>query len=229
MTDASWERWARGMGVVFAVLALIGFLIFGEAPKLEDSAEDVASFYRDNGGGVLTGLTIFAFSFIPLFWFIGAIANALRLSGESRLAATAIGLLAAWAGAQLVFAAFAAPLAVSVADTADPEISHALNGVGLAVDNLSAFALAGTVVAASVGLTRARLLPAWFLWFGLVVAVLIVLHGTNWADEGFWSPGGGYLIVVVAAGLLWTIVTSVLLFRAPLITDPSARPKGVAA
>jgi len=228
MTDASWERWARAMGVVFAVLALIGFMVYGEAPKLEDSAEEVASFYRDDGGRVLTGLTIFCFSFVPLFWFVGAVANALRLSGESRLAATVVGLLAAWAGAQFVLAASAAPLAVSLADTADPEISQALNGLGLAVDNLSAFALAGTVVAASVGLTRARLLPAWFLWFGLVAAVLIVLHGTNWADEGFWSPGGGYVIVVVATGLLWTIVTSVLLFRAPLIADPTARPSGVA-
>jgi hypothetical protein len=229
MTDASWERWARGMGVVFALLAFAAFLIFGEAPKLEDSAEDVAAFYSDNGGRVLTGLTLFGFSFIPLFWFIGAIANALRLSGESRLAATAVGLLAAWAGAQLVFAASAAPLAVSVADTADPEISQAMNGIGLAIDNLSGFALAGTVLAASVGLSRARILPAWFLWFGVVAAALIVLHGTNWADTGFWSPGGGYLIVVVAAGLIWTIVTSVLLFRAPLIVDPAARPSEVVA
>jgi hypothetical protein len=47
-------------------------------------------------------------------------------------------------------------------------------------------------------------------------------------DDGFWSPGGGYLIVVVAAGLLWTIVTSVLLFRAPLIADPIVRTRGVA-
>jgi hypothetical protein len=98
----------------------------------------------------------------------------------------------------------------------------------LAVDNLSAFALAGTIAAASVGLARARLLPAWFLWFGLGAALLVVLHGTNWADDGFWSPGGGYLIVVVAAGLLWTIVTSVLLFRAPLIADPIVRTRGVA-
>jgi hypothetical protein len=228
MTDANWERWARGMGVVFAVLALVAFLVFGEAPKLQDSADDVASFYRNNGGRVLTGLTIFGFSFIPLFWFVGAIANALRLSGESRLAATAVGLLAAWTGAQLVFAASAAPLAVSVAATADPEISQALNGIGLAIDNLSAFALAGTIVAATVGLTRARVLPAWFLWFGLAAAAVIVLHGTNWADEGFWSPGGGYLVVVVIAGLTWTVVTSVLLFRAPLIVDPAARPSGAA-
>jgi len=144
-----------------------------------------------------------------------AVANALRLSGEGRLAATTIAFLAAWAGAQL---------AVSLADTVDPEVSHALNGLGLAIDNVSAFALAGGILAASVGLARARLLPNWFLWFGLVAAVLVVLHGTNWADEGFWSPGGGYLVVVVVAGLLWTTVTSVLLFRAPLIEDPAARP-----
>jgi hypothetical protein len=224
MTAASWERWARGMGVVFAVLALIAFLTFGEAPKLEDRAEDVASFYRDDSGRVLTGLTIFGFSFLPLYWFVGAVANALRLSGEGRLAATTIAFLAAWAGAQFVFMASAAPLAVSIAETADPEVSQALNGLGLAIDNVSAFALAGGILAASVGLARARLLPDWFLWFGLVAAVLVVLHGTNWADEGFWSPGGGYLVVVVVAGLLWTTVTSVLLFRAPLIEDPAARP-----
>ena len=225
MTAASWERWARGMGVVFAVLALIAFLTFGEAPKLADSAEDVASFYRDHSGRVLTGLTIFGFSFLPLYWFVGALANALRLSGEGRLAATAIAFLAAWAGAQFVFMASAAPLAVSLADTANPEVIQALNGLGLAIDNVSAFALAGGILAASVGLARARLLPDWFLWFGLVAAVLVVLHGTNWADEGFWSPGGGYVVVVVAAGLLWTTVTSVLLFRAPLIEDPAARPR----
>lgn len=223
MSAASWERWARGMGVVFAVLALIAFITFGEGPKLEDSADEVASFYSDNGGRVLTALTIFGFSFIPLFWFVGAIANLLRQSGEGRLAATVIGTLGAWAAAQLVFVATAAPLAVSVAEAADPEISHALNGLGLAIDNVSAFALAGGIAAASVGLARSRVLPGWYMWFGLAVAVLVVLHGTNWASEGVWSPGGGYLYVVVASGLLWTVVTSVLLFRLP-IEEPSAPP-----
>jgi hypothetical protein len=224
MTAANWERWARGMGVVFAVLALIAFITFGEAPKMEDSAEEVGSFYRDNGGRVLIAQTIFGLAFIPLFWFVGAIANALRLARESRLAATAIALLATWAAAQFVLVASAAPLAVSLADEADPEISQALNSLGLAVDNVSAFALAGGIAAASVGLARGRVLPGWLLWFGLAVAALIVLHGTNWASEGFWSPGGGYLFVVVASGLLWTVVTSVLLFRAPLIEEPGAPP-----
>jgi hypothetical protein len=223
MTDASWERWARLMGVVFAVLALAAFLIFGDGPKLEDDAEAVASFYRDNGGRVLTALTIFGFAFIPLFWFVGAFANALRMAGEGRLAATAIGLLAAWAATQFVFAASAAPLAVTVADRADPDASYALNALGLSIDNLGAFPLAGAIAAASVGLARGRLLPAWFMWFGAAVAVLVALHGTNWASEGFWSPGGEYVFIVVIAGLLWAVVTSVLLFRAPVAVEATAR------
>ncbi|MBD0347715.1 MAG: hypothetical protein ICV59_01060 [Thermoleophilia bacterium] len=223
MTDATWERWSRGMGVVFAVLALAAFLIFGEAPKIEDSPEEVASFYQDDGGRVLTALTIFAFAFIPLFWFVGAIANALRSAGEGRLAATAIAAVAAWAAAQFVFGASAAPLAVVVAERADPDVSYALHALGLCIDNISAFALAAAILAASVGLARARLLPAWFTWFGAVAALLVALHGTNWADEGFWSPGGGYVYVVVIVGLLWIVATSVLLFRAPVTPDPSAR------
>lgn len=222
MNAAGWERSARGMGVVFAALALIAFITYGEGPKLEDSADDVASFYSDNGGRVLTALTIFSLSLIPLLWFAGAIANELRRSGEGRLAATVIATLAAWAATQLVFVATAAPLAVSLAESADPEISQALNGLGLAIDNVSAFPLAGGIAAASVGLARSRVLPGWFMWFGLAVAALVVLHGTNWASEGFWSPGGGYLFVVVASGLLWAVVTSVLLFRAPILEETSA-------
>jgi hypothetical protein len=52
--------------------------------------------------------------------------------------------------------------------------------------------------------------------------VLVGLHGTNWASDGFWSPGGEYVYVVVIAALVWTVVTSVLLFRAPITTDLTA-------
>lgn len=224
MTAAEWERLARGMGVVFAVLALAAFLIFGDAPGIDDDAETVAEFYRDNAGRVLTAVTIFGVAFVPLFWFVGAIANALRVSGESRLAATTIGLVAAAVAAQLVFAASAAPLAVAVADNANADVSYALNALGLCIDNLGAFPLAGAIAAASVGLARARVLPAWFLWFGAVAAVLVALHGTNWASDGFWSPGGEYVFVVVISALVWTAVTSVLLFRAPIAPEATAPP-----
>ena len=104
-------------------------------------------------------------------------------------------------------------------------MTQALNGFGVAADNLSAFPLAGAILAVSVGLSRARVLPAWFLWFGIAAAALVLLHGTNWASAGFWSPGGEYVFIVVITALVWTLVTSVLLFRAPLVADPATGPR----
>jgi hypothetical protein len=49
--------------------------------------------------------------------------------------------------------------------------------------------------------------------------VAAVLHGTNWAKDGFWSPGGGWTIITIVIALLWTLMTSVMLFRA---ASPSA-------
>ncbi|MFN2472126.1 MAG: hypothetical protein ABR583_14285 [Gaiellaceae bacterium] len=221
MNDAKWERWARGMGVVFVVLVGVAFGIFGEQPKVEDSAAEAASFYQDGSGRILTAVVLFGFAAIALFWFVGAVANALRTAGEGRLAASTIALITAWVSAQFITISVGGALAVKVADTAGEDVTYALNTLALAADNLSSFPIAGALVAVGAGLTRARLMPAWYLWGSLAAAVILVLHGTNWAEEGFWSPGGGYIYVVVPVGLLWTVVTSVLLFRAPLPQEPA--------
>ena len=36
---------------------------------------------------------------------------------------------------------------------------------------------------------------------------------TNWASDGFWSPTGEYLFVLIPVTLLWILVTSVILVR----------------
>jgi hypothetical protein len=211
------------MGVVFVVLAIVAFAIFGEQPKAGDAAADVVSFYRDDGGRVLTAVTIFGFAALALFWFVGAVVNTLRVAGEGRLGATALALTAVWFAMQFSTLALTAGLAVTIADTADESVTQALNTISLSADNVGAFPLAGAFLAVSVGLARARILPAWYTWFGLAAAVLVVLHGTNWASSGFWSPGGAYVWITVLTALVWTLVTSVLLFRAP-IGEEAPRP-----
>jgi hypothetical protein len=216
------------MGVLFVVLVVVAFAIFGEQPKAADAAADVASFYRDDGGRVLTAVTIFGFASLALFWFVGAIANTLRRSGEGRLAATALMLVASFVALQFITLATTGALAVTIADSADEGVSQAVNALSLATDNVAAFPLAGSILAASVGLWRARILADWFLWFGLAAAALVVLHGTNWAESGFWSPGGSYLYITVIAALLWTLVTSVLLFRAPAVAESEGARRAAA-
>jgi hypothetical protein len=230
MDRLSWERWSRGFGVLFVVVVLIAFFTFGSQPKVDDSGSDIVSFFDGDRGRILTGLVIFAFSFVILAWFIGAIANALRIAGEGRLAVTAIVLAAVFIGVQFLTATLVAGLATSIAGASadDENLLRALNTLSWSADAVSSFPLAGAVLAASVGLNRSRLLPSWHLWLGVVAAILIVLRGTNWASDGFWAPSGDYAFITIIAGLGWTLVTSVLLFRAP-VTEEAAPPRPATA
>jgi hypothetical protein len=232
MDRLSWERWSRGSGVLFVVVVLIAFFTFGDQPKVGDSGSEIVSFYDGDRGRILTSLVIFALSFVILAWFVGAIANALGVAGEGRLAATAIILTAVFIGIQFMTAMLVGGLATSIAGaSADNEdLLRALNTLSWSADALSAFPLAGAIMAASAGLYRARLLPSWHIWLGVVAAILIVLRGTNWASDGFWAPSGDYTFISIIAGLGWTLVTSALLFRAPITEEaPPPRPAAAAA
>jgi hypothetical protein len=230
MDRVYWERWTRGFGVIFVVVVLIAFFTFGDQPKIDDSVDDIISFYDGDRSRILVGLVIFAFSFVILAWFVGALANALRIAGEGRLAATAIMLVAVGIGVQFMAGMLIGGLSQSIAGTsgADEGVLRALNTLAWSADALAAIPFAGSVLAASVGLNRARLLPSWHLWLGLVAGVVVALRGTNWASDGFWSPSGDYSFVTIIAILAWTLVTSILLYRAP-ITEEAPRPSMAAS
>lgn len=229
MSDMQWDRWARGSAIPFAVLLIVGFTVFGDGPKVDASGSEVPAFYSDNGGRVLTAEPIIAVGFLFLLWFAGAIANILRQSGQGRLAATVLSLAVAAVGVAYVVQAVSASLALNIADAGDDGVNQALNSLSWSIDALGAFLVGGFIGAATVGLPRAAIVPRWFMWIGVAAAVLVALRGTTWASDGFWSPSGGYLYVLLIAGLGWAVLTSVLLFRAmPRVERPpqsaSVRP-----
>ena len=216
MTGVNWERWARASGIGFVVLFIVAFITLGEPPKVNDSTDEIVSFFDGDRGRVLTSMIVFGIAFILLLWFVGAIANALREAGEGRLGATTIAMGATFVSLQAVIGAIAGGLAVNIAATGDAGVVQALNTLTGSVDLIAAYPFAGLIAAATVGFTRLRLLPYWYGYVGLAAAVLVLLHGTNWATSGFWSASGGYLWITIIAGLGWTLITSVLLYtRAP--------------
>lgn len=214
MTDTQWDRWARAAGIPFAALLIVGFIIFGDGPKVDASGSEVASFYSDHAGRVLTAEPIIAVGFLFFLWFAGAIAHVLRESGQGRVAATVLALAGAEVGVAYVVQAMSSSLALNIADAGDEGVNQAMNTLSWSIDALGAFLVGGFIGAATVGLTRAAIVPRWFTWFGIAAAVLVALRGTTWASDGFWSPSGGYLFVLLIAGFGWAIVTSILLFRA---------------
>jgi hypothetical protein len=226
MTNMEWERWARATGIGFVVLFIAAFIVYGEPPKVNDSGEEIASFFDGDRGRVLTAMIIFGLAFMLLVVFTGAIASTLREAGKGGWGATTIAAGAVFVGLQAVTGAIAGGLALNIAATGDNGTLVGLNTLLSTVDVISAYALAVFILAATVGLTRTELVAAWYGWLGLAAGILVLLHGTNWSTSGFWSPTGGYLWVTIIAGLGWIVVTSVLLYMRT--TAVERRPESAA-
>jgi hypothetical protein len=172
-------------------------------------------------------MILFGIAFMLLVVFIGAIASTLREAGRGGWGATTIAAGAAFIGIQAVIGAIAGALALNIAAAGDEGVLTGLNTLISALDVIGAFLLATFILAATIGLSRAGVVAAWYRWLGLLAGVLVLLHGTNWATNGFWSATGGYLFITFIAGLGWAVVTSVLLYMRASATE--RRPEIAAA
>jgi hypothetical protein len=142
------------------------------------------------------------------------LANNFRERGEGRVAATIIGAVAAFVAIQFVTTGLNAVLAYSVAGSGEPGVTKALFDLTWALDALAAVPSAVFFLAASFGLRRTGMVPAWLSWAALGVAALFGLRLTNWASDGFWSLTGGYLFILIPLTLLWILlITSIVLVR----------------
>jgi hypothetical protein len=209
----SWERWARAGGIGFVVFAVAAFIVGGEPPTVSDPAEDVVSYYDGERGQVLASSFLFAVGLMLLLWFAGAIAHTLRERGQGRVAATLIAAVSAFVAVQLVLTGIGAALAHSIAADGDTAVVRALFNLSWVLDMLAALPSAAFVLAAAVGLRRTQAIPGWLTWAGVAVAALFVLRSTTWARDGFWSPTGGYLLILIPLALLWILITSIVLVR----------------
>ena len=229
MTGLNWERWGRAAGIAFVVTYVVGFIVLSEPPKVNASADDVINFFDGDRSRVLTAIVIFGFAFAFLLLFIAAIANVLREAGEGWFAATTLAAGTTFVAIQAGLGAVAGGLSLNIARVADEGVVVSLNVLTSSLDVIGAFPLAFTIFFASIGLVRARVLAGWYVWFGTIAAIIVLLHGTNWSRSGFWSATGGYLWLTIGAGIIWALVTSALLYaRAPAVEQApeaaAARP-----
>ena len=211
--SVDWERWARAGGIGFVVFVILAFVVGGETPSVGDPVEEVVSYYDGDRGQVLASSALFALALGFWIWFAGTLANNLRERGEGRVAATIVGAVATFAAIQLVGTALNAVLAYSVAGSGEPGVTKALFDLTWTLDVLAAVPSAVFFLAAALGLRRTAMVPGWLSWAAIGVAALFGLRITNWAADGFWSPTGGYLFVLIPLTLLWILVTSVILVR----------------
>jgi len=218
MTTVNWERWSRATGIVFVVLFIVAYIIYGDQAKVGASTDELASFYVDDRGRVLTASVIFGVAIIFFLWFAAAVASTLRDAGQGGWAGATIASSTAVAGVFFVLITLGAGLAYSIAGpTGSEDVIRALNDLSWAVVVMTSFPATLLILASSIGLWRAGIITAGLGWAGLAGAIIVLLGGTTWADDGFWAPDGAYSrFITPIVFLAWIAIVSGLLYaRAP--------------
>lgn len=197
-------RWASLAGLVYVVLFVIGSVLMFDGPSGDDPPAKFKAFYGDAGhrdrinvGWILAGLGLFAF-----VWFLGALREHVRSvdAGGFWTGLTTIG------GAVYAAVAMAAiGLEMGIRTMSDdtyqhqvfPEVIHAADDAGYVMHATAGAGVSVMLIAATVALTSAGVLPRWALWVGVIIgiaALASILFFTIW----LW--------------LLWIAILSVLLF-----------------
>ena len=204
MDWARWERFAPLSGVVAVVLWIVGVILEGSTGYSgKETPEEVLAVLQDDASTLIAAGIVFAFGVVFFIWFLGSLRATLFAAegGVGRLSSIAYGsgMLAA-----LSLILQVAPTVQGAFDEEDlsPHAAQALQSVGEAAFGGTEFTLLAMFVAVGVLILRTRLFGAWLGWVSLGIALLLAIVPIGWAG-------------VVWAFPLWTIVTSVLLYRRP--------------
>ena len=198
-------------GVLFVVLAVLAFIISGETPDTNDSPQKILDFYVKNDSSQLWAGAVLAWSTVPLMFFMGVLRSTLRAAEGSiaRLSAVAFGGGIVLVLGALSFAGFTFTLGDVADDGLTPQAAQALNALNSDFFFPVAVGVATLMIATTIATLGSRALPAWLGWAALVIGIVAL------------TPLGFFAFL---AFLLWTIVTSIVLWRARSAEPPATAP-----
>ena len=204
MTDRL-ERFGLLAGALAAVLWTVGvFVLEGAGNPADPSNGDVvAEFYRDDRVMILISATLHGLGGVFFLWFVAALRSVLDAAGSPGWLANAM-LVGGTAGGAMMLALTGGQSAGATTDsellTADTAIVfwRLAHGIFIAAE----LALAVFLGALSILALRRIALPRWLGWFGLVVAILLLIPPIGWAALLFLLP-------------LWLIAASIVLWLRP--------------
>ena len=182
---------------MFVGLVIGGFVVGGNTPDSDASAQHVVAFYHSNRHSQIASDFLLAYAVIFGLFFGAALRSYLRARSKSD------GLIALGFAGMIVFAIGTTTLAALDYAAADnptkitPAAEQALNV--LANDVFLAFliGLGVFLLGNGIAIVRTKALPRWLGWIAVVGSVVAV------------TPAGWFVLF----GLLgWTLVVSVLMF-----------------
>jgi hypothetical protein len=193
------------------LLAVLAFVVAGETPDIDDSPQKILDFYVDNDTSQIWGAVLLAWSTVALMFFLGVLRSTLRAAEGAigRLSAVAFGGGIVLIIGALSFAGFTFTLGDVADDGLSPQAAQALNALNSDFFFPVAVGVATLMLATAIVSLGSRALPPWLAWPALVIGIVAV------------TPLGFFAFL---AFLLWTLVASVVLWRARAAGEPATAP-----
>lgn len=189
--------WVPLTGVAFIVLVIIGAIIGGEPPSVDDPVQEIVSHYVDNKDAILVGSLVGMVGAFAFLVFASYLRNVLRAAeGEGGLLANV-----AFAGAIIltIAAAIDATITVALAEAAEDIEPSSVQALQALWDNdYIPFVLgAGSFLLASgLSIVLNGPLPKWLGWIAILLGVIA------------FTPIG---FVGFLGGALWILIASVVM------------------
>lgn len=202
-----WERLAPLSGIAAVLLFIAAFFVhdvIGDTPGSDAPASDYTRYYEEEDGSIWGGSILISFAIVFFFWFVGTLRAALHAAegGLGRLAATAHS--GGIATGVLVLASIATQVsAVLLVDARDdpiaPDTAVAYWFMGDGFFLAAFYAAAVLLAATALILLRSGMLPRWFGWVTLALALVLLIPFVNWAAFAFVFP----IWIIGASLMLW--------------------------
>jgi hypothetical protein len=204
-------------GVVSVLLILAAFIVVGETPEIDESTDQVLSYYEDNDNTLQWGALLLAlggFFFLLFSATVASLVRGVRAPGAASANVTLAGGIIFVVGVTIF-----AGLAFTAGDAVDDVKAGTIETIHALESDMFFTVAVGTgafLLGAGIGTLRTDALPAWLAWAAIVIGVIAI---TPLGFFGFLALG------------IWTLIVSVMLFmraREPAAggTPPGSEPMG---
>jgi len=216
-TPAFWECLWRTGGIQSVFFFIIAYFVYGHQPQVGASPDAIVAFYDGERTRILIAAVFSGLAILNLMWFAAALRTTLADAGQDGWGAAATASSAAVGALFLLLITVVAALAYSIAGAGNQTLASGLNDLTWAGVVLTSFPRAMLIMSGAFGLWRAGLISNALFAAGVAAVVLVLLGGTTWLTDGFWSPYGAYSrFVSPFIGVVWVVVVSrVLLTQSP--------------
>lgn len=227
MTDMRWERWAAASGVVFAVLAVVGYLFATDIPARGATGDEIVTWFTENDTAAMWESFFFGLAVVAFLWFIGTLAASIRRAENDPAGRIpAIVVITGATAAALYMGGQAGVLALAQAGTElEAGTALAIHQTATSAFALTNFVVAGLVFAVSLAIMRTGLLPTWLAYAGGLYIVLAIVDGvgSTLSTSDTFGSGNALGIISFLAFLAWALITSALLMQRVGAQAPEAR------